>query len=216
MLLDNIQFTPAPALTRLSLPLSTQTFGVVPQTTLIPPDQANRNGSTVYESALTLLALLHRGQQSDITNAGEIAQALHYAIYHDNHGQFILVSPGSMNACVGGSPAVSCGLHNAYENGDVALLNDQNGAAGSGKAGDVRLAGFTCGTSSPTGFCLELTEVRGNNAWAVLALAAAYQQSGNASYLSDAITIGNWIIANLTDQTGAGFGGYLCGISRQR
>jgi len=225
VLLDNIQFTPTPGRANqggetLTLPLSTQTFGVVPQTSSFPPDQVNRNVATIYESALTLLALLHRGQQtgqqSDITNALEIANALDYALYHDNHGQFISITPGASNGCFGGNATMSCGLHNAYETGDIALFNDQNSGAGAGRAGDVRLAGFTCGATSQTGFCLELDGATGgNNAWAILALMAVYRQSGNANYLNDAITIGNWIVANLLDQTGTGYGGYYVGYPDQ-
>jgi len=221
VLLDNIQFTPVPSRANqgqgiLSLPLSTQTFGAVPQTSSFPPDQVNRNVAAIYESALTILALLHRGQPSDITNALEIANALEYALYHDNHGQFVSVTPGASNGCFGGTSATSCGLHNAYEGGDIALLNDQNGSAGAGKAGDVRLGGFTCGSASASGFCLELDgSSGGNNAWAILALVAAYQQSGNSRYLNDAIAIGNWIVANLLDQTGTGFGGYYVGYPDQ-
>src|SRR6266699_5277589 len=111
---------------------------------------------------------------------------------------------------------MSCGLHNAYETGDIALFNDQNSGAGAGRAGDVRLAGFTCGATSQTGFCLELDGATGgNNAWAILALMAVYRQSGNANYLNDAITIGNWIVANLLDQTGTGYGGYYVGYPDQ-
>ena len=54
ILIDNIQFTPAPA--RMSqgaetfdLPLSTKTFGVVPQISSVPPDQVNRNVAAIYE-----------------------------------------------------------------------------------------------------------------------------------------------------------------------
>jgi hypothetical protein len=77
------------------------------------------------------------------------------------------------------------------------------------------LAGFTCSTTltqSASDFCLVLDGATGgNNAWAILGLLAQYRQSGNAKYLNDATTIGNWIIANLTDTTGTGYGGYYVG-----
>jgi hypothetical protein len=215
VLLDNIQFTPAPARVNQqgetrSLPLSTQTSGVVPQTSNFPPDQVNRNVGAVYESALTTLALLARGQPQDLTNAQEIANALDYAVYHDNHGDFIPTSPGASSGCFGGTTASQCGLHNAYESGDIALLNNQ-AAPAQGLAGDIRLAGFTCGSGSPTGFCLDLDGATGgNNAWVMLALLAAYQKLNDTTYLNDAITIGNWIVS-LMDTSGTGYGGYFAG-----
>ena len=53
----------------------------------------------------------------------------------------------------------------------------------------------------------------GNNAFAVLALANAYQQipGNNVNYLNDALAIANWIVANLRDNTGNGYGGFYLG-----
>lgn len=48
----------------------------------------------------------------------------------------------------------------------------------------------------------------------ILALLDEYKVSGNVKYLNDAIAIGNWIIANLTDTTGTGYGGYYVGFSQ--
>jgi hypothetical protein len=223
ILLDNIQFTPVPTRAtqtqegeNRSLPFSTQTFGAVPQTSPpFPPDQVNRNIAAIYEAALTIRALLN---ENDAADALEVADALDYALYHDNEGDYISTVPGGTNGCYSGDAATQCGLHNAYESGDVALLNDQNQLmngqviAEPGKAGDSRLAGFTCGATSPTGYCLVLDGATGgNNAWAILGLLAEYKQSGNPKYLTDAITIGTWIIADLTDTTGTGYGGYYVG-----
>ena len=220
VLLDNIQFLPVPARasqapgTR-SLPLSKQTFGVVPQaSTPFPPDQVNRNFAAIYESALTIQALLNQGDTAD---AQEVADAFDYALYHDNEGDYISTSPGATSGCFSGAAAAQCGLHNAYDSGDIALLNDQNGGSGNAKADDGRLAGFTCppGISGNTGFCLVLDGATGgNNAWAILSLLAEYKQSGNAKYLNDAKTIGNWIVKNL-DASGTGYGGYLVGYPDQ-
>jgi hypothetical protein len=52
----------------------------------------------------------------------------------------------------------------------------------------------------------------GNNAWAILALAAAYLQSGNLTYLNDAETIGDWIVGLLMDKSQVSFGGYSVGF----
>ncbi|MFZ1133787.1 MAG: hypothetical protein WAN69_02495 [Candidatus Korobacteraceae bacterium] len=216
ILIDNIQFTPAPA--RMSqgaetfdLPLSTKTFGVVPQISSVPPDQVNRNVAAIYESALTLLSLLHRAQPDDLNNAREIANALEYALYNDNHGDPLPISPTNSNGCYGGSRTMQCGLHNAYEHGDIGLLNSQG--AGPALAGDVRLAGFEIPTIQPA-FDLVLDGATGgNNAFAVLALANAYQQipGNNVNYLNDALAIANWIVANLRDNTGNGYGGFYLG-----
>jgi len=214
VLLDNIQFTPVPPRANqgsetLSLPLSTKTYGVVPQTSNFPPDQVNRNVATIYEASLTLLSLLYRGQPGDLTDAQEIANALDYALYHDNHGDFIPTAPTATAGCFGGAPASQCGLHNAYDDGDVALLNQQAPPA-AGLAGDVRLAGFTVPTIPPT-FDLVLDGATGgNNAFAVIALLAAYRQFNNPTYLNDAITIANWIVG-LADTSGTGYGGYFQG-----
>lgn len=43
----------------------------------------------------------------------------------------------------------------------------------------------------------------------MLALLAEYSHTGNTTYLNDATTIGNWIVANFADSTG--YGGYFAG-----
>jgi hypothetical protein len=215
VLLDNIQYEPVPTAqaTAFTLPLSTQTFGVVPlqqpspQIPLFPfpPDQVNRNPATIYEASLTIFALLARGTPTDIADAQVIADSLVYALAHDNSGDPLPVAPDG-----------STGLHNAYEAGDLALLNSQGASAG--QAGQIRLAGFTatnnnCGTG---GYCLvEDGATGGNNAFAVLALIAAYRKTANQNYLNAALTIGNWIYQQLLDTSGTGFGGYFQGYPDQ-
>ncbi len=214
VLLDNIQFLPVPPRTNqsssgesLSFPVGTETFGVVPQTSNFPLDQVDRNVASTYESALALLALLLQ-PGGDMSNAQEVANAFHYALYHDNHGDPIPTAPGNLSGCYGGATATQCGLHDAYCGGDIGLLNSQTGGA---QAGDVRLAGFGVPTT-PYAFDLVNDGASGgNNAFAALALAAAYRQLGNTPCLSDALTIANWIAANLQDQTGKGYGGYYNG-----
>jgi hypothetical protein len=216
VLLDNIQFTPAPSRSSqpaetFSVPLSTQTFGVVPQTAMpFPSDQVNRNIAAIYESALTMLDLLQPG--GDSTSAQRVANALDYALYHDNQGDFIPATTNGLTGCFSGSVATQCGLHNAYESGDIGLLNAQGTGSGTAQAGNSRLSGFTCGPPPSTPFCLVSDDATGgNNAWAMLALLAEYNNTGNTTYLNDAITIGNWIVANLADNTGTGYGGYYAG-----
>lgn len=209
VLLDNIRFEPVPTSQQsmLSFPLSTQTCGVVPLQmealgrVPIPPDQVNRNVSTIYEAALTLLAFLARGTAQDLSHARLIADTFVYALEHDNRG---LPLPGAPDGLVG--------LHNAYECGDIALFNDQG--PGAGQKGDVRLAGFSASPQlcGPSGFCLVLDGATGgNNAFAILTLVAAYKRFNDSHYLDAARKIGRWIIVNLTDTTGTGYGGYYLG-----
>jgi hypothetical protein len=204
VLLDNIQFSPVPnsRQSALGFPLGNQTFGVLPQqNTPFPPDQVLRNLTTIYESSLTELALLARSSSTDVTNAKLIADTFDYALHHDSHGDPIPVAADG-----------SVGLHNGYENGDIALFNNQQPPK-QGQAGDIRLAGFTATTlCAPSNYCLVLDGATGgNNAFAILALVAAYEQFGDTRYLNDAVMIGNWIAGNLTDTTGTGYGGYFLG-----
>lgn len=205
ILLDNIRFEPVPTTQNAALgfPLASQTFGVVPvQNVPLPLDQVLRNVTTSYESSLAILLLLERGTPQDLANAREIADTFDYALHHDSHGDPLPKAPDG-----------SLGAHNAHESGDIALFNDQP-APENGKAGDVRLAGFSasdvlCG---PTKFCLVSDGATGgNNAFVILALVAAYEQFQDIRYLNDATFIGDWIISNLTDTTGRGYGGYYAG-----
>ncbi|MBV9764579.1 MAG: hypothetical protein JOZ48_07015, partial [Acidobacteriaceae bacterium] len=168
----------------------------------VPPDQELRNLSTSYESALTEFSFLARGEAEDRQGALLLADTFDYALHHDNHGDPI--TKGAKG---------SVGVHNGYEDGDIALYNDQIPPK-LGKAGDVRLAGFTIG-SGPCGssdFCLVLDGATGgNNAFAILALVRAYEEFQNPQFLSDAETIGTWIISNLSDTSGTGYGGYFVG-----
>jgi hypothetical protein len=205
VLLDNIEFLPVPGSRQSasSFPIANQTYGVVPQNAgAIPSDQQLRNLTTAYESSLAELALLARGTQQDLVSARIIADAFDYALHHDNHGDGLPVASNG-----------GLGLHNGYSSGDLALFNGQRPPK-QGQAGDVRLSGFTASTTlcGPSGFCLVLDGATGgNNAFAILALLRAYERFGDARYLDDAVTIGNWIIGNLADRSGTGYGGYFAG-----
>jgi hypothetical protein len=201
LLLDNIRFEPVPSQQQLALglPLSTQTFGVVTPQNPVPSDQANRNIATIYESSLTLLALLGRSSASDLNNAKLIAESMHYALSHDNHGDNLPPFPTG-----------SLGLHNAYQSGDIALFNGQG--AGAGQEGDIRVAGFSSSTCSPSNYCVILDGATGgNNAFAILSLISAYQHFHDNRYLDDARQIGLWIINQLLDTNNTGYGGYYLG-----
>src|SRR5436305_2768057 len=127
VLLDNVRFDPVPSAQgqRPSFPLSTQTFGVQPLQEPAagrvknPPDQVLRNLTTTYETALVLQALLLRGTAKDLADARLIADALDYALHHDNQRDPLPPSPDH-----------SVGLHNGYFSGDLPLFNDQGPGAG--------------------------------------------------------------------------------------
>lgn len=208
ILLDNIQFQPVPTseTTVLGFPIANADFGILhvsnslPGSIPIPPDEINANLATTYESSIAVGALLARGLTGDLVNANLLANTLVYALGHDNQGDPLPVAPDG-----------STGLHNGMFNGDLALFNGQG--PGAGQQGQVRLSGFSAsGLCPPTGFCLVLDGATGgNNAFAVMALVAAYGQTQDTNYLSAAITIGDWIYDQLLDSSGTGYGGYFTG-----
>ena len=201
LLLDNIHFEPVPIKQQsaLGLPLSTQTFGVVTPQSSVPIDQANKNIASLYESALTLLALLERDSFTDLVNAKLIADSMDYALTHDSHGDYLPPFP------IG-----PFGLHNAYESGDIALFSGQG--VGEGQQGDIRVAGFSSTTCAPSNYCVILDGATGgNNAFAILSLISAYNRFQDTRYLNDAATIGQWIVKQLLDTTNTGYGGYYLG-----
>ncbi len=213
LLLDNIRFEPAPQsqINRLSFPLGTEAFGVIPRANVqpgrvpLPSDQVLRNLTTIYETALVILAFLDRGTPEDLAAARQLADAFDYALHHDNRGDPLPVGPDNAR-----------GLHSGYSSGDLALLNGQG--PGAGRAGEVRLPGFTASTQlcGPTAFCLVLDGATGGNvAFAMLALMAAYEAFGEEKYLEDARILGRWIEGNLRDTTGTGYGGYFLGYPDQ-
>ena len=209
ILLDNIRFEPVPysQATALSFPLANGVFGVIPVPTTqpgrvaIPPDQVVPNLTTIYESAMAVLVLLAHGTAADLSSARQIADAFVYGLSNDNQG---LPIPAAADG--------SRGLHNGSSSGDTQLQNDQG--PGAGKKGQIRLAGFsvTSNLCGPSHYCLVLDGATGgNNAFAMLALEAAYQQFGDIRYLNAARSIGNWIYGTMLDTTGTGFGGYYLG-----
>jgi hypothetical protein len=219
VLLDDVQFLPVPSRQPSPsgiprLPGSVQTVGVVVNQRLpIPPDQVNQNLATIADSGMSCIGLLGTGQPADVVQGLRIADAVHYALYHDNHGDPIPAGPQTTAGCYTGMEASQCGLHSAYLADEIALKNNQTFPA-QGQAGDIRLAGFSSGSilCGPTKFCLVLDGATGgDNALALLALVEAYNHSGNLSYLHDAEVIGNWIVANLS--ANSGYGGYIVGYT---
>jgi hypothetical protein len=139
VLLDNIQFSPVPARATqtqegetFSLPQSNQAFAAVAQSASpFPPDQANRNFAAIYEAALTIRVLNNQG---DAPDAQDVANAIDYALYHDNQGDYLSAVPNGTSGCFSGAPATQCGLHDAYESGDIALFDDENPTSGAVRA----------------------------------------------------------------------------------
>jgi len=214
LLVDNLQFTPTPGSQQqralASLPLADETFGVVPASQVpFPPDQVLANVATTYETAMAIFTLLQGGTTADLASARAMENGLVYAVTpgNDNAGDAIPPAPG-----VDG--ATGLGLHNGFFAGDLVLYNDQNSAAGElGKKGQVRLAGFSVpAASSGSHFDLLLDGATGgNNAFAIMALLDGYERFGDPSYLNAALNIGRWIVGNLTDTSGTGYGGYYQG-----
>ncbi|HEX3148467.1 MAG TPA: glucoamylase family protein, partial [Gemmataceae bacterium] len=184
----------------------------------IPPDQAIRNLTTIYESSLAIVALLDRGTAQDLDDARQIADSFLYALSHDSTGGM-----AQLPTTVDGDG----GLRDAYSSGDLALFNNQGPGANDAQAGQVRLAGFSTDKrlTGPTGFALVLDGAfGGNDAFAIMALTAAYQKFGDVKYLDGAREIGRWIVGNLTDPDGPAFqptpalqtfGGYFLGYPDQ-
>ncbi len=204
VLLDNIRLTPVPLRQQtdpkaLSIPLSYEVFGVTPANSdPFPIDQQLANFGTIYETALCIIALVHRGEGEDQNNARRLADALDYALRHDNSGLPIPPSPN------GGR-----GLHSAMSGGDIALFNSQGD--GQGQAGEVRLAGFTCDYQNFKYCAVEDGATGGNNAFALVSLLLAHKQFNDARYLEDARMLARWLVDNLEDKSGTGYGGYFVG-----
>lgn len=214
LLLDNIRFEPVPGAQAAvrSLPLSYTTFGTVPARSPgddlpIAPFQSDAvliNLATTYESSLVLLALLERGRASDLRRARRLANALYYALNHDNRGDALPAGPDKAN-----------GLHNGLSGGEIALRNGQGPSSDPNKAlrGQVRLAGFSVsGSVSPSKYALILDGATGgSNAFAILGLAAAFERFNDVRYLDGARRIGRWIVNYLKDTDATGYGGYFNG-----
>ena len=210
VLIDNIRFEPVPGDrgSSIGFPLANETFGVAYRRTAapgrVPFPLAQVRANIIPPDQAPLTAVAWRNSPAQPPPAvRSIADALVYVLENDNAGLPLPVAADG-----------STGLHNAYSSGDLALFNDQG--AGAGQQGDVRLAGFTAGPEmcGDNGYCLVLDGATGgNNAFAMLALVAAYEQFHDTRYLDAARTIGRWIIGNLSDASGSGYGGFYLGYA---
>jgi hypothetical protein len=149
-------------------------------------DTVERNAAFVYDNCVALIALVAAG---DLTHARTIADALRYAMAND---RFFTDNR----------------LRNAYQGGDIML---PPGWVPNGKSNTVRMSGWYDPTRST--WFEDVTQVSsntGNVAWAILALLDFYEATNEQKYLQGAEQLGNWVIANTSDNRGSGgfTGGY--------
>ena len=152
-------------------------------------DLVLRNTAFVYDNAVALLAFLADGSADSLLRAKLIGDALVYATGHDrsfNDGR----------------------LRSAYAAGDIAL---PPGWTPNNRVGTVPIAGFYEDLQMQF---FELSEVRtfdtGNQAWAMVALLALQQRTGDARYLDAARLLGD-LIHTFRNDTGL-YQGFLGGL----
>lgn len=148
-------------------------------------DRVMRNVAFVYDNAVALMAFLAAG---DERRARLIAQALVEAMHQDR-----FYEDGR--------------LRNAYQAGDLRL---PPGWAPNGRARAVRLPGYY---DARSGCWMEdayqVGTNTGNMAWAMLALLAFYEATGESRWLEAAGRLGEWVDQHCRDERGAG--GYMAG-----
>jgi len=148
-----------------------------------------RNTSFVYDDVLALLAFLASNDIPDLERARLIGQAISYAMDHDRY-----FDDGR--------------LRNAYQAGDLWLPDGWNPH---GRPNTVRLPGWW---DQNTQIWYEdkysVSTHTGNMAWAIIGLLSLYEKTGQETWLTHAIRLGNWIEANCKDHSGPGgyTGGY--------
>ncbi len=143
----------------------------------LPFDEQCRNVAFTYDNALALIAFVER---EDWVRAQLLADAFVYAQEHDR-----FYTDGR--------------VRNAYESGDLIL------PPGWFPTGAARLPGWWNGQE---GKWIEDPEqvgsTTGNLAWVMIALLDYYEERGGDQYLSATIKLGDWIISNTYDASGAG------------
>jgi hypothetical protein len=143
-------------------------------------DVVERNAGFVYDNAVTLIALIAAG---DLDRARTIADALVFAQSNDR-----FFTDGR--------------LRNAYQGGD---LMQPPGWIPNSKSGTVRMPGWYDPVRT-TWFEDEahVSTYTGNVGWAMLALLNFYEVTREQKYLQAVDQLGNWVIANASDNRGAG------------
>ena len=173
------------------------------------------NLATTYESSLTLLALLSQPEPTadQLRQARLVADTLVYALQHDHAAGVSGV--GIPPVTSGGGDCTTATSRTI----SGCITASRAAGAGPGAAGRFqRQQHAVCGgcRQPPPTFCLvQDGATGGNNAFAMMALLAAYRQFRGdpagpaADYLAAAREIGHWIVDGLRDE--AGYGGYFFG-----
>lgn len=192
--LDDIayQLSPATRAARLDQPRLLRSFTTEPFQSQPAPvgnfDFVLRNTAFLYDNALALLAFLADGSADSLRRARLIGDAFVYAAGHDrtyNDGR----------------------LRDSYAAGDLAL---PPGWTPNGRAGTVPIPGFYIDATQQF---IEIGQEglsTGNEAWAMIALLALHQRTGDARYLTTARNLAFFVI-NFEQTTGTyrGFRGGL-------
>jgi len=150
-----------------------------------PFDRVMRNVAFVYDNAVALIAFLGAGE---LQRARWIAEALVYAMEHDR-----FYDDGR--------------IRNAYQAGDLQV---PPGWAPNGRRAVTRLPGYwETGAGEWREDAHQVGTDTGNAAWAMLALLAMYEATGEARWLQAASRLGEWVEKHCRDKRGAG--GYTAG-----
>ncbi len=189
--LDDIVYELDPVATsaRLDEPRFLRSFSTLPVQELPPPvgdfDHVLRTVAFTYDNALALLAFLAEGTPDGLRRAEILGRAFRYAQTHDR-------------------TFTDHRVRDAYRCGDISV------PPGWEPAGTVPAPGFY-DEASGTFFEVEQGTLRvGNLAWAMIALLALHERTGDADYLTGARQLGE-LIQTFRGATGT-FPGFLGGI----
>jgi hypothetical protein len=196
--LDDIQYNLKPgALTdRLNQPRFIRSYVTLPLQPGTPEEEsaANfdydlRDTAFTYDNAVALLAFLADGSSDGVRRARLLGDAFVYATTHDRfytNGQ----------------------VRSAYACGDISV---PHGWIVNGKENTVAIPGFFDVSSNAFYEVNNVDIDTGDNAWTMIALEALYAKTRDASYLSAATAIGNFIQSFYSDS--GLYPGFLGGIS---
>ena len=162
-----------------------------------------RNVAFTYDNAEAILAFLADGSPDSVRRAKLIGDAFVYATQHDRTYN----DNRSCNQPIDGLTPDGSRLRSAYAGGDVSL---PPGWTPKGRAGTVPIPGFYA-EATKTFYEVEQQAIdTGNDAWALVALRALYQRTGQANYLDTACKLGNFIHSFRSD-TGT-YQGFVGGV----
>lgn len=195
--LDDIQFElrPEARARRLDQPRFLRSYTTLP----LQPDPFDavkdgdidfvlRNLAFVYDNAVAVLAFVADGSTDSVRRARLIGDAFVYAMSHDR----TFVDDRACTDAIDPTSVDGARLRSAYAAGDLAL---PPGWLPNGRAGTVPIPGFYAETTK-TFYEVEQQGLdTGNNAWAMLALEALYQRTGQTSYRDAACKLGNFLQA---------------------